>query len=777
MFALLIPGAAWIPRVRMTVPTATRAEAERQPGPVVRVFSTMPDRSSVGADNRWFRPTISVPPEATNRQPDLPASRTAFDPWVVGLWLWMVGASVALMRLMRMDGRLTRLLRSTTPADASVQSLANTLAFESGVRGVDVRQSATTRFPFASGWPRPLIVVPESIEKKLSEPQLRAVLAHEVCHVGGRDVAWNIGWSVVQAVLWFHPLAWGAARAHRFACEELADRGAMEHCDPPHAYPQLISSTVLCLAGVRGAEPALVMNAGSEIVRRLQRLQCAWPRWNGWKSLTSGCVAAGLLVCAAGWQPVTGHASSRANATAVPAAPKEDGRKKLPAMVEANREMGVVTVRVVDPENRPVSGADIRLDGLRVEGDLASHYSWGVLAAGSSPTTVTDAEGKASLRYPLMTFPQEKQRTAQLSFVVQHPDFVTSRPVEFPVTGKAPPVRMERGATLTLSASAAPGVKPLVAWLATVSGDLPLVWTTNALGQRTTRQIRPGNRLVRVSGRTEEGQLVFWNGMLLEFKAGEEQTIKAQLRPGTRLEGRLDARVPRPVVNGGVVVSVRPPGLRASDDADEFAKLQEAVGWAPAWTASRMIEADGTFVFESLPPGEADLVVLGEGFVSAPGGQARNANGPLSIGVPQRVPLAEPVTRYEVRTESSASLSVLVTDPKGQPVSGVRIGLSPNVLRMQTGLFALGLMSSERALVTSPFIPPPNYMSTTDGTGRARLPNLPGFTAHLDVNHPDFEVPKQPNGHRSLKVVLSPGKTEDLTLKLQPKGKEFLGQR
>ena len=63
-----------------------------------------------------------------------------------------------------------------------------------------------------------------------------------------------------------------------------------------------------------------------------------------------------------------------------------------------------------------------------------------------------------------------------------------------------------------------------------------------------------------------------------------------------------------------------------------------------SWHSCRPIREDGTFLFESVPPGEADVLVLGEGFATrSEGGASNRINGVLfvssSLTTPQAFPL------------------------------------------------------------------------------------------------------------------------------------------
>lgn len=92
--------------------------------------------------------------------------------------------------------------------------------------------------PFVIGWRRPVLLLPRGIAEVLSAEQLRAVIAHEVCHVRRRDNALAAFHMVIECLFWFHPLVWwiGAQMIveRERACDEDVLRAGME----PYAYAE-----------------------------------------------------------------------------------------------------------------------------------------------------------------------------------------------------------------------------------------------------------------------------------------------------------------------------------------------------------------------------------------------------------------------------------------------------------------------------------------------------------------------------------------------------------
>ncbi|MGH9587801.1 MAG: M56 family metallopeptidase, partial [Acidobacteriaceae bacterium] len=75
---------------------------------------------------------------------------------------------------------------------AEVPVLSSSAAIEPGIFGVF----------------RPVLLFPEGIPERLSAEQMRAIVAHEMCHVRRRDNLTFAIHMVVETLFWFHPMVW-----------------------------------------------------------------------------------------------------------------------------------------------------------------------------------------------------------------------------------------------------------------------------------------------------------------------------------------------------------------------------------------------------------------------------------------------------------------------------------------------------------------------------------------------------------------------------------------
>ncbi len=163
--------------------------------------------------------------------------------------------------------------------------------------------------PGVVGFFHPVLLLPAGITERLTPAQLRAILAHELCHVRRRDNLAAAIHGLVVAVFWFYPLVWWLGRRlmveRECACDEAViaaggDReayaeGILRVCKHYLGWPSA------CAAGVAGAD----LKRRIELImtpRTIERLRAAR------KSLLGTVAAAACLVpiaCGSAFPPAT----------------------------------------------------------------------------------------------------------------------------------------------------------------------------------------------------------------------------------------------------------------------------------------------------------------------------------------------------------------------------------------------------------------------------------------------------------------------------------------
>jgi bla regulator protein BlaR1 len=119
----------------------------------------------------------------------------------------------------------SRLVRGASPLNAGreVERL-RAIVGASRLPRIELRQSSSNVEPCVAGILRPAILWPAGLSARLSDAELDAVLAHEVCHIRRRDNLSSLTHSIVETVFWFHPLVWWLGnrlvRERERACDE-----------------------------------------------------------------------------------------------------------------------------------------------------------------------------------------------------------------------------------------------------------------------------------------------------------------------------------------------------------------------------------------------------------------------------------------------------------------------------------------------------------------------------------------------------------------------------
>ncbi|QDV75346.1 hypothetical protein [Botrimarina mediterranea] len=444
------------------------------------------------------------------------------------------------------------------------------------------------------------------------------------------------------------------------------------------------------------------------------------------------------------------------------------------------QQMLKLPVRVVDEKGEPVVGAKVIPWALR---SGQGHGLWreGDERSGLDPASVkTDANGRADISYPRYRDVVEQVTTLQVSLWIDQPDFgfVDDLHIDVPLEEVVShEVRLVRGIR--------PTVRPLIDGKPADLGSIYAIWSDGRSWRPGTKieptedgalrfpAMAPGPvsmRLVRLEG---EHATHFSPINRFELGKSDPPMIDIELQPSATVYGRLDGEVPRPVEDGRVKVSTINP------NADDYQAFEEWFTWAP-------IQPDGTFVIKGWPQGEAlQLIALCRGHY------ATNGVAPKVVEDP-RDPMIDPYNRPQVFEEpgdepiivamsQTSACRATVRDAAGEAVEGVRVLANPNVGWWNSGsqIYCSPLVRGERLLRERDYADavdeghPYPFDGTTDAAGHATVTMLPG-NGRLYVDSDDYELPIF-IGRRDYDIKTVPGQTIDVTLTVQKKGTEQLG--
>ncbi len=225
----------------------------------------------------------------------------------VGLMALRLGAGLAWVGVLR---------RRALPAPAVWQARLDALALRLGVqRKVLLKLLPDLASPITIGCVRPLVLLPGALLSGMPVHLLEALLAHELAHVRRWDYLVNLLQSVVEALLFFHPVVWWLSTRMRDAREEVADALAADALGDPRCMAQALHALSLQQTSLM---PALAMSAsGGKLLQRLERLMAPQPtQTSSWKmALPALLLASASLWVQASSTPAASPAQQPTTAT------------------------------------------------------------------------------------------------------------------------------------------------------------------------------------------------------------------------------------------------------------------------------------------------------------------------------------------------------------------------------------------------------------------------------------------------------------------------------
>ena len=117
---------------------------------------------------------------------------------------------------------------------------------------------------------RPVLLLPEGISARLSPAEMRAVMAHELCHLRRRDNLMAALHMIVEAVFWFHPLIWWLGARLVEERERACDQAVLRAGADPEIYAQGILK--ICRFYLRSPLPSASGVSGADLKKRVSAI-------------------------------------------------------------------------------------------------------------------------------------------------------------------------------------------------------------------------------------------------------------------------------------------------------------------------------------------------------------------------------------------------------------------------------------------------------------------------------------------------------------------------
>lgn len=191
---------------------------------------------------------------------------------------WIVGSLIALFISLRRITLFNRVLsKSERPFDSEKLSNFEEISILFGIQKTPLLKVVSANISPLVWWVggKRMVVLPESIVKKLTHKELSFVIAHELAHIKRKD--YFVRWLelIVCIIFWWNPLIWWAQRQLR-NCEEICcDQLAIERIQgKPKSYANALLKAIEFLVhpGLRQPVAASGMNSGGLLERRLKMI-------------------------------------------------------------------------------------------------------------------------------------------------------------------------------------------------------------------------------------------------------------------------------------------------------------------------------------------------------------------------------------------------------------------------------------------------------------------------------------------------------------------------
>ena len=180
--------------------------------------------------------------------PQAPSTRAVHDWTAIAIFgLWACGFATLTVFRLRGWQRIRAAVRSSRPIDV--------------LGTMQVRSSPGLLEPGVVGLFHPILLLPTGIAERLQPPQLKAVLAHELCHARRRDNLTSAVHMIVETVFWFHPLVWWIGARLVEERERACDEAVLSLGSEPLDYAEgiltvcksYVESPLSLVSGVTGA--------------------------------------------------------------------------------------------------------------------------------------------------------------------------------------------------------------------------------------------------------------------------------------------------------------------------------------------------------------------------------------------------------------------------------------------------------------------------------------------------------------------------------------------
>lgn len=132
---------------------------------------------------------------------------------------------------------------------------------------IPVRVTAAGLTPGVFGVFRPVLILPQAVIRELNSSQIRAVVAHEMCHIRRRDNLTAAIHKLIEVLFWFHPLVWWIGANLLREREAACDESVIEDGHEQVTYAE--SLLHVCRLGVTARFAGVAASSGGDLKQRM----------------------------------------------------------------------------------------------------------------------------------------------------------------------------------------------------------------------------------------------------------------------------------------------------------------------------------------------------------------------------------------------------------------------------------------------------------------------------------------------------------------------------
>lgn len=226
---LLIPFAPQSPTSALNLITPFTSAVQSSGASGIGTGNSLSNSVSAKMKTAGIQPSPAKPEKATIAEDAAASGSTPLESLLAAVWL--AGVLSSLIYMLTLNRRFLAGLKDALPVeDARTRELTEQCKALLHISAdIPVSYTSLVGTPSLYGVLHPRLLIPERLAGKLSDPELKYVLLHELAHYKRKDIPVIWVTSVVKSLYWFNPLVWYAFYRMRLDCENACDAFVMTH--------------------------------------------------------------------------------------------------------------------------------------------------------------------------------------------------------------------------------------------------------------------------------------------------------------------------------------------------------------------------------------------------------------------------------------------------------------------------------------------------------------------------------------------------------------------